>query len=196
MPRHCYVPTNRCRTQPDETVRMRHEKISASFSYSLGIIAVGTWQSERVIVARSTWSWISKGVFVTFWHSLSVLSKHLCLVEGFFADVCWNRVVRRTCQTTLGSSQKSVFNSCTTFLFSFYLSWTGFGLPARIFRGLISLNWGDHEFNLGKCWKRRGGRVFVFADRVAALAAGSSVESDPRRQMDRYVTPASNELIS
>lgn len=44
--------------------------------------------------------------------------------------------------------------------------------------------------------EREAGRVFVFADRVAVLAAGSSVESDPRRQMDRYVTPASNELIS
>lgn len=40
------------------------------------------------------------------------------------------------------------------------------------------------------------GRGFVLADRVAVLAAGSFIESDPLQQMDRYLTPASNELIS
>lgn len=39
-------------------------------------------------------------------------------------------------------------------------------------------------------------RVFMLVDRVAVLAAGSSIESDPLRQMDRYLTPAPNELIS
>lgn len=40
------------------------------------------------------------------------------------------------------------------------------------------------------------GRGFVLADWVAVLAAGSSIESDPLWQMDRYLTPAPNELIS
>lgn len=44
--------------------------------------------------------------------------------------------------------------------------------------------------------ERGAARVFVFADRVTVFAAGSSDESDPGRQMDRYVTPASNELVS
>ncbi len=36
----------------------------------------------------------------------------------------------------------------------------------------------------------------MLADQVSVLAAGSSIKSDPLRQMDRYLTPAPNELIS
>jgi len=72
-------------------------------------------------------------------------------------------------------------------------------IPAGVFPrfNLGELGREGHQFNLSKCWDQCGGGSGLCVGGLGLLlAAGSSVETDPLWQMDRYLTPAPNEPIS